>query len=165
MAIIYTAGPIAGCTWDQATDWRDWLRQQLPECDILSPMRGKDFLKKLKEIPEQVGKREAKHASEFELAITSQHAIVARDHWDVSRADVIFANLLPATGVGRPSIGTCFELAWAWYYRKPAVVVMQDDNPTDHLFVREAAYIVTPHLEDAVLATRLLLNLPPEGAL
>lgn len=168
--IIYLAGPIAGCTWDEAVDWRWWASRQFPECDVRSPMRGKEFLKELKgTIPSTGDKLQSDMLAvdAVDAAIASQHAIVVRDHWDVHNADVILVNLLPSLELGRASIGTAFELAWCWKYQKPAVVVMQDEgNPNDHLFVREAAYIVVPTLDASIAVIRQLLNLPlkPRGA-
>ena len=159
---VYVAGPIAGCTWEETVEWRDHIVAKLPECHIITPMRGKDFLHAMSEMP-----LTSKHVgdlamSNVEEVISSQHAIVVRDHWDVSRCDVLFVNLLPSNTTGKPSIGTCFELAWAWKYQKPAIVVMDDDgNPNDHPFIREAAYAVVPTQSRAIALTRLLLDLPP----
>lgn len=164
-ATVYLAGPIAGCTWDEAVDWRSWATQMLPECDTRSPMRGKEFLRELDQtIPaggDDVQSNElAKEA--VDAAVSTQHAIVVRDHWDVNTADVLLVNLLPSMALQKSSIGTAFELAWAWKYQKPAVVVMQDiGNPNSHPFVREAAYIVVPQLESAIAVVRQLLNLSP----
>lgn len=162
--VVYLAGPIAGCSWDAAVDWRDWVGNQLPECDVRSPMRGKEFLKALHEMPGSTeGLEEVLHLAKrgVDAAVSSQHAIVVRDHWDVNAADALVVNLLPSLDIGTASIGTCFELAWAWKYQKPAIVAMQDGNPNSHPFVREAAYIVVPTLEEAVYVARQLLNLPP----
>lgn len=168
--IVYTAGPIAGCTWDEAVDWRAWVAPQLPECDVRSPMRGKEFLRELKCIIPGGGDKvqsDELAVEAVDAAISSQHAIVVRDHWDVQNADVVLVNLLPSLELGKASIGTSFELAWCWKYQKPAVVVMQHEgNPNDHPFVREAAYIVVPTLDASIAVVRQLLNLPlrPRGA-
>ncbi len=158
---VYLAGPIAGCTWDETNDWREWVTDQFPEVECFSPLRGKDFLQGLKKVPlGSAAKQSADLAPDaLDAAISSQHSIVVRDHWDVANADLILANLLPSKEIGVVSIGTCFELAWAWYFKKPAVVAMQKGSPNDHPFVREAAYVVVPSLKQAVQAARLALNL------
>lgn len=160
---VYTAGPIAGCKWDKAVDWRHWVARQLPECDVRSPMRGKEFLKELEDtiITSQPNQYAEIAQKAVDAAVSSQHAIVTRDHWDVATADILLVNLLPSVEVGAASIGTCFELAWAWYFKKPAVVAMQPGNPNNHPFVHEAAYIVVETLEEAIFVARQLLNLPP----
>ena len=163
--LIYTAGPIAGCTWDEAVDWRDWAAQQFPECDVRSPMRGKEFLKELERTIPGGGDAVQSHelaTAAVDAAVSSPHAIVVRDARDVNLADVLLVNLLPSKDLGKASIGTSFELAWAWKAQKPAVVVMQEDgNPNDHPFIREAAYVVVPTLNAAIFVIRQLLNLPP----
>ena len=164
--VVYAAGPIAGCTWDEAVDWRDWAKSQLPEVDFRSPMRGKEFLKELERTIPTGGEAVQSHhlaTAAVDAAISSPHAIVVRDAWDVALANVLLVNLLPSTALGKSSIGTMFELAWTWKAQKPAVVVMEegDINPNSHPFVREAAYVVVPTLIAAVPVVRQLLNLPP----
>lgn len=164
--VVYLAGPISGCTWDEAIDWRTWAATQLPECDVRSPMRGKEFLANLKDIPLSsehcLAKDPELALTGVEAAVSSQHGIAIRDHWDVKTADVLLVNLLPSVDVGKSSIGTCFELAWTYENQKPAVVAMQGEgNPNDNIFVREAAYVVVPRLESAIAVVRQLLNLPP----
>lgn len=160
--IIYLAGPIAGCNWDTAVDWRKWVGDQFPECDVRSPMRGKEFLKQLQgdDVITSQPSQYAKIAERaIDAAVSSQHAIVVRDYYDVEQADILIVNLLPSLDTGTASIGTCFELAWAWMMHKPAVVAMQEGNPNVHPFVQEAAYIVLPTLVEVVAVSRTLLNL------
>lgn len=155
MSVIYLAGPIAGCSWDESIDWRTYVRQCLlvseAELDIRSPLRGKEFLEGSSVLPLTAGEIDP---------IASQHAIVIRDHHDVTQADVIIANLLPSAEVESASIGTAFELAWAYHLHIPVIVVMEEPNPNWHPFVLEAAYIVVSTLEDAVKAAANVLNIP-----
>lgn len=160
---VYVAGPIAGCTWEETVAWRDGIVTALPECHILTPMRGKEFLSVMSKMPMTSANVDATRVdmTETEKVISTQHSIIVRDHWDVQSCDVLFVNLLPSLATGKASIGTCFELAWAWKYQKPAVVVMNDGNPNDHPFVREAAYAVVPTRARGIALTRILLDLPP----
>ena len=163
--IVYLAGPIAGCSWDSAIDWRKWATKRLPECDVLPPMRGNEFLKEIDDLgtgEDHMNVVQTAARDAVERAIVSQHAIVGRDIWDVKMADMLLVNLLPSIDTGIASIGTCFELAWAYMLHKPAVVAMQESgNPNSHPFPREAAYVIVDTLEEAVFVTRQLLNLPP----
>ncbi|KKN32419.1 hypothetical protein LCGC14_0814070 [marine sediment metagenome] len=157
LPVVYLAGPMAGCTYDEADGWRQYVRNLLPECDVRSPMRGKNFLQDLKTIPTGIGVQSHELAvNAVDAAISSPHAIVIRDHADVTEADAVIVNLSKATSV---SIGTCFELAWCWEQQKPAVVVMPKDSPHEHPFIREAAYAVVPSINDAVMVARTYLNL------
>ena len=147
MPKVYLAGPIAGYTWEEATAWRHEAERLLPECECLSPLRGKGFLKNRKSLPD---------ADPYH-ALSSQHAIVIRDRWDVRNADAIIANFQGARHV---SIGTCFELAWAKDQGTPVIVVMDKEGLHDHAFIKEAAYLVVDNLEHAVSGVRLLFGLP-----
>lgn len=43
--LLYLAGPITGLTYAECTDWRDWVRAQLPPDIVgLSPMRGRGVI-------------------------------------------------------------------------------------------------------------------------
>jgi nucleoside 2-deoxyribosyltransferase len=81
-------------------------------------------------------------------ALASQRGIVSRDFFDVRRVDAVFANFL---GAKRVSIGSVFELAWAFQLQKPVVLAMEDSgNIHEHAFVREACAFRLPTLEAAV---------------
>ena len=86
--------------------------------------------------------------------MVTDHGIMTRDHWDVSRCDAVLFYLKDAK---RVSVGTMFELAWAFAYRKPTVVVMeQRGNLHDHSMVREATDYRVDTLEEAVEMLRIL---------
>ena len=44
---VYLAGPIRGCSYDNATDWREYAIKELAKDGIIgvSPMRAKEFLR------------------------------------------------------------------------------------------------------------------------
>ena len=152
--IVYAAGPIAGQSYEGAIEWRFQLQELLMECDVRSPMRGKESLKNRATMPYVVEPDQSNHG------VDTQHAIVIRDHWDVQNCDILVVNFAPATKV---SVGSCFELAWALAYRKPAVVIMGENGLHDHPFIQEAAYVVVPDLETVALIVRQLLNLADGG--
>ena len=59
---VYLAGPISGCDYEGATDWREYATQELGRYGIkgLSPMRAKEYLKNVTqklEHPYPVGTR------------------------------------------------------------------------------------------------------------
>ncbi|UQN10311.1 nucleoside 2-deoxyribosyltransferase domain-containing protein [Deinococcus sp. QL22] len=111
----YLAGPIAGCSYAGATDWRLAAQSDLARLGITaySPLRCKTHLS-------GVAVLDSGHNPEHPLC--SPQAIFARDRFDVERVDALFVNLLGATHV---SIGTVMEIAWAHVWRKPVVVVME----------------------------------------
>lgn len=147
MKTVYLAGPITGLTYQGCTDWREEMIRQLAQHQIkgLSPMRMKAYL-------EQYGIMKADARPEYEAAglFSSQRAIVTRDHYDCTHCDVLLVNLLGAKTV---SIGTMFEVAWAWMKRTPIVLMIeQTGNVHEHMFVNETYGFRVTNMDDAVAA-------------
>lgn len=148
---VYLAGPIRGCSYRGATDWREYVKGKLPAgVHALSPMRGKDFLRRAKKI----GGAHSEHP------MADDSAIVGRDRSDVIRSDVVLCCLLGAEEV---SLGTSVELGWADILRKPVVLVMEDKkNPHDHPFARELAAFVTDDPDEAIAMVCSILDVDCE---
>ena len=136
---VYQAGPITGCSYQGCTDWRKRMVEQLPEFTFLSPMRAKLYLSDCEEISKSY-----EGENDLKTILSGKKGINARDHWDCYTCDIIFANLEGATIV---SIGTVMEIAWGFAYRKPTIVVMQDDNMHQHPMVLESATHICPTME------------------
>ncbi|KKL18606.1 hypothetical protein LCGC14_2473800, partial [marine sediment metagenome] len=141
MPKVYLAGPIAGCSWDEAMDWRKYARTP-SGCEVVSPLRCEGYLQGSKKLP-----------NDTDEPMSTGHAITVRSHWDSVKADVVLANFIDAKSV---SIGSCFELAWAWEARIPCVIVL--DELHDHPFVRESAYAVLNCVDTAIDSVLKLLN-------
>ncbi len=148
---VYLAGPIRGCSYRGATDWREYVKSKLPAgVHALSPMRGKDFLRRAKKIRDAYP----------EHPMSGDSAIVGRDRNDVIRSDVVLCSLQGAEEV---SLGTSVELGWADLLRKPVVLVMEDKrNPHDHPFVRSLASFVTDELDEAIEMVCSILDVEME---
>ncbi|KKL18816.1 hypothetical protein LCGC14_2471710 [marine sediment metagenome] len=122
---VYLCGPMTGETYDEATKWRNETEYKLNVLGIetIDPFRGKAFL----EVDGVLGNTNGKSPLE------SAAGIVTRDCWDVSRCDVLLVNF---TGAKIVSIGSCFEIAWAYQRRIPIVIVMEEHgNVHDHCFI------------------------------
>ncbi|MEE9548695.1 MAG: hypothetical protein V3V68_05005 [Nitrosomonadaceae bacterium] len=124
---VYLCGPMTGETYAEATDWRNDVAYKLvclsSKIKTIDPLRGKAFL----EVAGVLGNTSGKHPLE------SAAGIVTRDHWDVSRCDVLLVNFLDAKIV---SIGSCFEIAWAFQRRIPIIIVMEKTgNIHEHCFI------------------------------
>jgi nucleoside 2-deoxyribosyltransferase len=145
--VIYAAGPISGQTFEGSTGWRERLRSLLPDgVKVASPMRDKGYLK-------TAGVLEGDYP---EHVMSSQKGIMTRDHFDVKNCDLVLANL---AGVGRVSVGTVMELAWAFAYGKPVVAVMDPKgDPHDHPMVREAVGFRVESLEQAAAVAASILG-------
>jgi len=138
---VYLAGPMTGLTYLEASVWRNWTSRRLAEFDIgcFNPFRG---------IPESEFDNSPTGDKTAKNIFATQRGIVSRDFADVIRSDVVLANL---RGARKHTIGTCFEMAWAYLARIPLVVVMEEDGSVfDHPFVREAANWIVRDLETAV---------------
>lgn len=144
---VYLAGPIAGQTYDQSEDWRNFVAGALPkEIVPYSPLRGKEFLREAGVL----GK-----GSYDENPLSTSKGVLTRDRNDVQSSDCVLINVLDAKKV---SIGTIMEMAYADAYRVPVVLVMEPGNPHEHVMFDEAATYRTDSLHDAIdLVTYLLL--------
>ena len=123
--LVYLCGPMTGETYDEATGWRNAVGAHFGEKGIetIDPLRGKAFL----EVDGVLGNPNGQRPLE------SAAGIVTRDHWDVSRCDVLLVNFLGAKIV---SIGSCFEIAWAYERGIPIVIVMEPNgNVHEHCFI------------------------------
>ena len=150
---IYLCGPMTENTPEQADGWRQEAEKQLRSAGfrVSSPMRNKGMLSK----GERMGMKYEKYGDVPELRA---QAIFARDQFDVRQADALLANM---TEVGRayrysrpyyknevadvpiPSIGSDFEIAWAYILNKPVILVAPDGNPyAEHPFLLGAANII-----------------------
>jgi len=136
---IYLAGPISGLSYKQACKTRNEL------CDLfggygieaITPLRGKSYLSCERRLK----------PSEYEYPLSTDKAIINRDYGDVVASRILLADMRGAKTV---SIGTCFELAWAWDHKVFSIVVMEKRNPHQHAFVKQAATVVVETMDEAV---------------
>jgi len=133
--LLYLAGPIADCTYEECTDWRAHAAKKLPpHIQPVSPMRGKTFLAKMKKIS----------ANAFENnPLCTDAGVSCRDGNDVKRSDALLVNVLGAKTV---SIGTMIEFGMARAWEIPIILVMEKDNVHQHLMTRGMAGFVVDDL-------------------
>jgi nucleoside 2-deoxyribosyltransferase len=145
---VYLAGPISGCDYNTATDWREQVTEDLAKYGIqgMSPMRCKSYLKDLADLGvEDVHKMNA---------TSTARGIMTRDRYDCTNCDVLLVNFL---GAKRISVGTVMEIAWADLCRTPTIVAMEKDNIHRHAMVDEAVGFRVDTLEEAVEITKGIL--------
>ena len=150
---VYLAGPITGLNFDEATDWRHNAQLYLKSHGIqgFSPLRGKQYLKNLKELSANAADYEG-----FYSVLSSSRGILTRDRWDAITCDLLLVNLL---GADRPSIGTIMEIAYADTQRTPIVVAMEPtDNPHEHMMLTQAFDFRVPTLEEALYICTMILS-------
>lgn len=123
---IYLAGYISGSVIEQCVEWRkkireiydNWKGKRYPIC-WLDPLNGENY-------------------SEVSLdgsnGTIPKNAIVHKDYMCVKNSDLIVANM-NTFGQIRPPIGTICELAWAFEFHKPIIMITDDSNYINHPFI------------------------------
>lgn len=147
MSKVYLAGAISGLSHRECVEWRDYATVKLSQAGItaFSPMRHKEYLATEVKI----------EGSYPQYALSTDRAIMSRDHNDVVTSDAVLVNLL---SLGRVTIGTVMEIAWAFERRIPVVAVMEPHgNLHDHPMIREALAIRVPTLNEGIACVRSLL--------
>ena len=116
---IYLAGPIAGCTLEEATEWRDYVRSMLPHGIIgISPLRCE---------PVQPGMRYDDPGAVDKLW-SDPRSINAKNWLDTESCDLVLAYLPKEMNDRRPSIGTIIEIG---DYQCPACKLWFDNTRQD----------------------------------
>ena len=156
--VVYLAGPMSGLPFEECRKWRDKSTEFLqrlrdprtkePLYHILNPLRGHQEYKG--KVFEPAGGFDDDSAAKVDIR---------RDRYDVLRSHIILANLTDAEIIQKVSIGTVFEIDWAWEYDKFVIVIMKKGNPHWHSFVRDAASIILPELDDALGYMKNTLNI------
>jgi len=130
--LVYLAGPIGGLTWDEATQWREHASNLLNNDDIkcLSPLRDFDDGRSLRSSHHVVdGGRLTNEGKDTALPFID---LFRRDYQDARSADFILFNFL---GAKKQSVGTVCELAWAYAWVTPLVVVIDNENINHNPFL------------------------------
>jgi len=163
--LVYAAGPIRGATYDEAEGWREKAARWLAPYDIhvVSPMRGKDYLKTVGLLGGPSGTGGAP-----ESVVANEKAIFRRDRWDVERSDLVLANfeetpVFPNLSLGGnevqiSSLGTAMEIAWADAFRVPVVAVIPKGNVHDHPLIRHGCMMVVETLDEALTWIPVMLG-------
>ena len=139
---VYLAGPIMGCTQEEAHDWRIALANDLMIYGIkgISPLRCEPL----------IGKRYGNIAS-ADPKFGTARAIGAKNMLDVQRCDMTLA-YIPFPPVGSlHSFGTVTELGWAAILRKPTILVSDHAYIRDHPVIGAGAGWVLDNLDDALI--------------
>ena len=123
MIYVYLAGPITGCTNEEAIDWREEFGTRLRSLGYqdVNPLRCEPIT------------GETYQPQYDDIQFGTPEAIAAKNYVDVERSDVVLGYLPKAhtEAVGYPSVGTLAELNWAVEKRKTRILI------TDLEYVRE----------------------------
>ena len=119
---VYLAGPIMGCTGQEANDWRRYVDDRLQDNGIIgiSPLRCEPL----------VGERYTAEHPDPRFGVP--RAIAAKNRFDVKVCDIMLA-YLPKPEPGRvQSYGTIIECAWSDAYGKQVILVSDDPFVLKH---------------------------------
>jgi nucleoside 2-deoxyribosyltransferase len=84
--------------------------------------------------------------------LASARAILDQSRWDCKRADILLGTLQGAT---KASIGSCFELAWAYDAGKPVICVMDHEHHS-HPMIEQSVTHPVDTLEQAIEIAKAL---------
>lgn len=159
---VYLAGPITGLKYGHATEWREQVSKVLRDYGVqpLSPLRGKDYLANLGVLDNAGDMQKSAYALNKAWPLSSPKGINLRDHNDVRTSDAVLVNLLDFDKV---SIGTVMEIAWAYAYRVPTVVVMEENNVHRHAMINETAGLIVDDLEMGVKCLLTIVGVVPDS--
>jgi hypothetical protein len=144
--LLFLAGPLTGISYEEAISWRTYVKQKLPNnITAFSALRGKNYLSDKAILRNYYADK----------PLSTPKGTITRDRNDITHCDALFVNLL---GANQISIGSMFEIAWADLKRIPIIVVMEQENVHEHVFVREAAGYVTQDIDEAINITISVIN-------
>ena len=114
---VYLAGPIAGCTEEEATEWRNYVCTWFQHGIVgISPLRCE---------PLKEGMTYTQEGATDKMW-SDPRAIATKNWLDTESCDLVLAYLPKELNDRRPSYGTVIEIGWAIGLRKPLIVVSDD---------------------------------------
>jgi len=134
----YLAGPISGLSYNDSIAWRTTIQKQLADVGIvgMSPLRHTEYLQSESDIKDSYENH----------VLSSKKGIFTKAYFDCSQCDVLLVNMLHAKTV---SIGTVMEIAWAYSFNKPIILVMDKDNIHNHAMIHEARPLIVKNMNEA----------------
>lgn len=142
MYSVLLCGPIGGCTWAEANEWRIAASVELAKHKIvgLSPLRA--------EPAPADGK---KYDAAFGVHTMDVHrAVYSKNKMDIDMSDMVLFYLPKLINDRRPSYGTVWELGYAHGKQKPVVLVSDDPRVLGHPDLYCSASWVVNTLDDGV---------------
>lgn len=128
-SILYLAGPIAGCSLEEAKGWREIVKTNLnPNISCINPIRNtKEWDKN----------GTASIEGQSDCPTVATRALAVRSYMDVRRSNGIFCYLPKFMNERRPSVGTIMEIAYGHALGIPTLLVTDDDYFKRHPLMQE----------------------------
>jgi nucleoside 2-deoxyribosyltransferase len=127
---IYLAGAINGLTYPEATRWRKVVTEYLDNCEIVDPMRGKEFLNWGMERP----------INDSMLTEITSNEVFNRDISDIDKSEIVLVNLGHLND--QRMIGTLFELGYAYANNKFIIGFSCPNKYRNHPFLKTAVTLL-----------------------
>jgi len=126
---VYLAGFISGDQIAECTEWRKKIRSYYltkgwDNLTFLDPLNGNE--------------RNDISADGLTSQSIPGKCLVHRDHQSVKNSDLLIVNV-DTFGADRPLTGTIYELAWAWQYKIPVIILGTNPNYVNHPFIIDTA--------------------------
>ena len=134
MLTVYLAGPINKCTDAECIDWREYVKEHLPECEIRNPM-DRDY-------------RGADHTDP-----TLEAKVVHGDKADIMASDIVLVNFQ------HPSVGTSMEMLYAWQLEKTIFVVNSSGEEPLSVWLTYHSHNVFKTMDEAIAAIKKVNDL------
>lgn len=137
---VYLAGPIAGCTHEEAKDWREYVAENLKPHGIIgiSPLRCEPI----------VGEVYALHYTDPKFG--TARAISSKNKFDTRNCDMVLCYFPKPPKTRHQSYGTLIELGWADMEKKAIVVVTDDPEIGQHAVALGSAGWVLTSLDEGI---------------
>lgn len=151
---VYLAGPIVGCTFDDANNWRYYVDEKLKPYGIrgVSPLRCEPLREKV--YPAQGA----------DPKFGTARAIGAKNVYDVRNTNMTLAFIPKPPEGSRHSWGTLCELAGAHFINKQTILVTDDPDVLEHPVIDAMAGWVLPDFDHAIeVIIGVLGGYTPEG--
>ena len=138
---VYLAGPIAGCTEEEATEWREYVCTYFTHGIIgIYPLRCEPLKEGLTYTEDGATPK-----------MWSDPRAIATKNWlDTESCDLVLAYLPKELNERRPSYGTTIEIGWAIGLRKPIILVTNDEYLTEHPLIKANVNWVFQDFENAL---------------
>jgi hypothetical protein len=152
MMTVYLAGYIQGSCIEKCVEWRKRIRNYYENwedsegnikpypIDFLDPLNGENF---------------SEISPDGLKGCFPPKAIVHKDYICVKKSDLIICNT-DTFGEDRPLIGTLYELAWAFEFKKPVIMITNNIVFEQHPFVIDTVSWYVKSVEE--LLEKKILN-------
>lgn len=140
MKTVYLAGPIGGCDYKEANDWRSRVSAALESYGIrgISPLRCEPLMGERYEV------------ASGDPRFGTPRAIASKNLLDVRSCDMTLCYLPRELNDRQPSYGTVGELFWAHGANKPTILVTDCPYLQRHPVVQAASSWSLTTLDEAL---------------